>query len=43
MKSIIRKYGLYILIPLLICVALTGAVLFLASGPQQGAFRYQIF
>lgn len=43
MESIIRKYRWYILLPLLICAIVTGLVVLLGAGPQQGAFKYQIF
>ena len=42
MKSLFKKYRFVILFTLSLVVMLTLLLIFLSSGPQQGAFMYQV-
>ena len=42
-KNIMSKYKYYIISALVILVILTLFLIFTSEGPQEGAFRYQIF
>jgi len=42
-KNFITRYKYYIIVALIILVVLTLFLIFISEGPQEGAFKYQIF
>ena len=42
MKEFLTRYKYFLLVPVVIFVVMTLALLFLSSGPQTGGFVYQL-
>jgi len=42
-KDFLKKYKYYILIPFILFILITAALIIFSGGPQKGAFIYQIF